>query len=292
MATAYYYLGGVALILLLYGIRLIYQSNHKRKKQVKMRVDVNEPSNKMLAALDKALPSVPFLESYKTVLHNSMKAHLTDWLRKELEVYKSTPKPKVNMETFDPRKGLLIFGGASLFTQGEGVFEAWPEEVVATYRRAVGTFNHKVWGNVTLLEIWAADHFETHKAAVTHAILYAHGIGTNPSFLPFDVNPFLGTVGRTAAIHMPMTEKLEAAIIGNAVATSSEPKTKAKKTAVAKVPTEKKTPKAELKKVTKPAAKQAKPVAKKVAKSAQKKAAKPVAKKATPKKAAKKAKRK
>ncbi len=88
---------------------------------------------------------------------------LTKALKEEIEIYKAIPKAltekaKEEIKTFDTRHNNTCFMG-----KGFGYNKHIISAPLGEYRKRVGTINHPVWGECTLLEIWGGDHFESHQ---------------------------------------------------------------------------------------------------------------------------------
>lgn len=298
---------GFVLIIVLYHI---YQ--RKRKKSKGMRANLNSSRKTVDNQVDTALPPKTFFEEFKSRLLKSLHDVLVSWLIREIEVLKNFPKTEINFKDFNPKAGLLMFRGEKLIKDKHGAFDQWMDSDLSSYREAVGTISHKIWGNATLLEIWAADHYgkdDVGTAMVLEVFKYCYGKRDTIPTVSFSVLPFLNEVpGRTMEVASVNTELLSSEPapkekastgIGEVVASvakskhdklmdkantrsgrkeikqrlDSAAKKSAKKEAKPKKATKVKAAKPA--KVTKPAKKAAKPVAKKAAKkAAPKKAAK------------------
>lgn len=133
------------------------------------------------AKIKEVLPKETFIAS---ILEPSIEKHLfgvlAECIKKELEVYRAYPKnpnfgtnetTEQKIESFDPRSNETCFMGKGFRANASAT-----DVELAKYRKAVGTINHPVWGDCTLMEIWGGDHFEEHTDMVKDAFKY--GMGT------------------------------------------------------------------------------------------------------------------
>lgn len=141
--------------------------------------------------IEKVLPETPIVDSFlQPKLMGAMKQPLLEALKQEIEIYKAYPKKgKYNPKEFNPRTNTQCFMGQGFMANGHG-FEGWHDHDLNVYRKRVGTIAHKEWGDCTLLEIWAGDHFESHKKMVTGVFKYSWGDRATLPKLDFYVNPF------------------------------------------------------------------------------------------------------
>lgn len=143
-----------------------------------------QPEEDLIA---KILPKVPLTESMLIPgLMKSAKKILVSTLRNELEIYRQYPKQgPMNKLVFNPTHHKTCFMGQGFHVDSSEVGDAYLND----YRKAIGTLNHKQWGNATLLEIWAADHYDSHTAMVKGAFAYGKGDRNTCPVLKFHVFP-------------------------------------------------------------------------------------------------------
>jgi len=140
---------------------------------------------------EKHFPKIPLTISILfPALQELMQDALVETLRKEIEIYKSFPKnnAKPDLERFRPTNHKTCFMGLG-FIQNAG----WNDVDLIEYRRAIGTINHPVWGNCTLLEIWGGDHFESHPEMVKGVFSYCFNMRKTLPNLKFFSSPFIKT---------------------------------------------------------------------------------------------------
>lgn len=119
-----------------------------------------------------------------------MQPVLLRMLKKEIRIYKEYPKEgKYEPKAFNPRNQKKCFMGQGFEGNGKGL-EGWYDADLVEYRKMVGTFNHKEWGDCTLMEIWAGDHFEAHTDMVVRTFMYCWGDVKRLPKLKFYINPF------------------------------------------------------------------------------------------------------
>lgn len=116
-------------------------------------------------------------------------AILAECVISELEIYRLYPKrnkekPVEKVKTFDPRTNDKCFMGKS-FKANNHITDSELFE----YRKAVGTINHPIWGDCTLMEIWGGDHFEEHNEMVVNAFRYGIGLIDERPEIRFYTNP-------------------------------------------------------------------------------------------------------
>lgn len=139
------------------------------------------------ALIASILPKEPLTDTILIPgLMKVAKKILVTTLRNELEIYRAYPKAgPMNKLEFNPTNHKTCFMGqgfrVSNNTMGDGH--------LSEYRRAVGTLNHAKWGNATLLEIWAADHYDSHRDMVKGAFSYGKGDRNTCPILKFEVFP-------------------------------------------------------------------------------------------------------
>lgn len=122
------------------------------------------------------------LEAMEDVLIKALKA--------EIKIYKAYPKTgEYAPGTFEPRNNLNCFMGQGFRHNGTGM-EGWTDFELKQYRTAIGTIAHKEWGDCTLMEIWAADHFKDYTEMVKGVFLYCWGDRKTLPNLQFHINPF------------------------------------------------------------------------------------------------------
>ncbi len=136
------------------------------------------------------LPTAPFvhtrvLEPMFAVFHDA----LVDALYLEIEVYKQYPRDvsRIDVSKFNPTNPGRCFMGLGFFSNSATLMDRDLE----VYRRRIGKINHSTWGDVTLLEIWAGDHYESHTKMVTDVFKYCLGKRKECPVLSFHYNPFI-----------------------------------------------------------------------------------------------------
>lgn len=151
--------------------------------------------------MKKLLPPKPFTI---TILLPALKKHMNRYLlqalRAEIEIYKAYPKKnnRYDKMTFEPRNNEKCFMGQGFMANSEGGdiltgYNIWYDADLVLYREKIGKINHGTWGNCTLLEIWAADHFEKWRSMVKAVHQYCFGERPKLPRLLFKVSPFLIT---------------------------------------------------------------------------------------------------
>lgn len=115
-------------------------------------------------------------------------------IRTELEIYRQYPKntnfsgepekPVEMVKTFDPRNNDTCFMGKAFKANSH-----MTDIELTQYRRAIGTVNHPIWGDCTLLEIWGGDHFEDHNKMVVAAFKYGMNMIQTCPPIKVHVNP-------------------------------------------------------------------------------------------------------
>src|SRR6188768_1831482 len=138
----------------------------------------------------QVLPKRGLISSFiQPKLLKAMQVPLIAALKKELEIYRKYPKEgKYKPKEFDPRNNKKCFMGQGFQANSHGV-EGWTDFDLKEYRKKVGTIDHREWGDVTLLEIWAGDHFEKYGDMVLNAFMYGWGEAEMPE-IKFHINPF------------------------------------------------------------------------------------------------------
>lgn len=153
-----------------------------------MKVRFNDTPEKKL--FRENLPKVPLTHSILLPAMNKLLIPtLIEHLKAEIEIFKTYPKDKerYNIENFNPTNHKTCFLG---FIQNNA---DWSDADLSAYRVAIGTINHKIWGDCTLLEIWGADHFDTHPEMVKGVFSYCNGTRKTLPELKFVSIPFLIT---------------------------------------------------------------------------------------------------
>lgn len=142
-------------------------------------------------SINKLLPKKGLVQAYlEPKLMASMKAPLLRLLRKEIRIYRDFPKKgNYKPQEFEPRNPRKCFMGQGFTANTSGV-EGWTDFDLKRYREAVGTIHHPEWGECTLLEIWAADHFEKYPKMVSETFMYCWGDYPRLPELDFYINPF------------------------------------------------------------------------------------------------------
>jgi hypothetical protein len=119
-----------------------------------------------------------------------MKPNLLKALKMEIEVYKNYLKEgKYDVSMFDPRNSQTCFMGQGFMFNSSGL-EGWTDTDLAFYRKSVGTIAYKKWGECTILEIWAGDHFKDYQKMVTDVFKYCWGERKTLPKIDFYINPF------------------------------------------------------------------------------------------------------
>lgn len=150
------------------------------------------------AAKEAALPKIPITHTILVpALKKYFKKYLLQCLLAEIEIYKLFPKTEAEYkpQELEPRDHHTCLMGQT-FKNGGGNglgTECWHSAHLRDYRRKVGTINHPVWGNCTVLEIWAADHFEKYPKMVREVHMYAYGELEKLPKIKFEVMPFILT---------------------------------------------------------------------------------------------------
>lgn len=156
-----------------------------------MILHYQEPGDdKDQALIRKLLPKRPLIEKFVLpALKRLMSKYLIECLQAELKIYRAFPKNGIfNIETFEPRNSKTCFMGQGFRDNGQIT-----DSRLADYRKGIGTMYHKVWGNVTLLEVWAADHFGKYPEMVRAAFEYGFQKRKRIPELRFLISPFLIT---------------------------------------------------------------------------------------------------
>lgn len=147
------------------------------------------------------LPEVSLIESIVKPKVEKLYPTLLKALKEEIEIYRQLPKEEIKEEEdipkksehekewdekkFNPRHPESCFMGKA-FKQKVGVTTS----ALELYRKRIGTIQHEVWGNVTLLEIWGGDHMKDYPKMVTDVFKYAYGLRKTMSRgIKFHINP-------------------------------------------------------------------------------------------------------
>lgn len=147
----------------------------------------NEERNLLI---DNLLPKESIIQPVIEVIESYLFNVLTECLKKEIEIYRKYPK-KINQEdfdniinTFEPRMSSNCFMGKA-FKYNDQIINY----ELTMYRKRIGTIDHVEWGNATLLEIWAADHFKNHKKMVVDTFKYGMCLTDELPDIKFFINP-------------------------------------------------------------------------------------------------------
>jgi hypothetical protein len=141
--------------------------------------------------IEQVLPKKPLVpEDVADDILKAKREELTALLIQEIEIYKAFPREgEYKPDKFNPRNSRMCFMGQGFKANGRG-FEGWTDFDLHQYRKAVGTIPHTEWGDCTLLEIWAADHFADYKTMVKGVFLYCNGDRKTMPKVTFYINPF------------------------------------------------------------------------------------------------------
>ena len=139
---------------------------------------------------DKVLPDKPYVHSL--VLEPAFitfRSALVEALVLEIEVYKKYPRDVslIDVSKFNPTNPSRCFMGLGFFANSD----TFMDRDLEVYRQKIGKISHPVWGDVTLLEIWAGDHFNSHPKMVTDVFKYCLGKRKTCPELSFHYNPFI-----------------------------------------------------------------------------------------------------
>lgn len=137
-----------------------------------MNLKITRPESEQ-KFIDELLPKVPLTESILIpTLLKCAKKPMLEMIKQEIEIYKKYPKNgKMDVKTFDTRNHKTCFMG-----QGFRVTNSeWGDADLAEYRKAIGTIHHGTWGNCTLLEAWAGDHYYEYTSMVKGVFSYTRG---------------------------------------------------------------------------------------------------------------------
>lgn len=123
------------------------------------------------------------------IMGEDMMQKLKVALLSEIEIYKAYPKEgKYEPKKFNPTSNQTCFMGQAFRANGLGM-EGWHDDDLNEYRKAIGTINHKEWGDCTLMEIWGGDHFRKYPDMVKGVFLYCYGKKKYLPEITFYVNP-------------------------------------------------------------------------------------------------------
>lgn len=159
------------------------------------------------AKLNAILPKRKLTEQYLLpALKKAMAKPLLSALKRELKIYRSFPKDNgtLKLDSFEPRNGSHCFMGQAFMSNGRG---GMIDADLVLYRKRIGTLPHTQWGNCTVLEIWAADHYETNKDMVIQAFEYGWSKRSRMPKLYFKITPFLITAETGQSIRTPQDEE-------------------------------------------------------------------------------------
>lgn len=139
--------------------------------------------------IQRVLPKQPITDTILVPgLMKVAKKLLIKCLLMEIEIYKAFPKAgKMDKITFNPTHHSTCFMGQG-FMVGESGSDT-DDADLRDYREAVGTLNHKRWGKATLLEVWAADHFDSNRSMVKGVFSYCKGDRATLPQIKFEVFP-------------------------------------------------------------------------------------------------------
>lgn len=157
---------------------------------IRFKEESDEPNRAEI--IDNLLPKETLIdEILEPKIEERMFPIIAKCVREELEIYRAFPKrthkedkPREVEKSFSPLNNKTCFMGQAFKSNDE-----WVDAELVEYRKRVGTIDHPIWGNCTLLEIWAADHFKDHREMVQNAFNYGFGYrNTKPPIKVF-VNP-------------------------------------------------------------------------------------------------------
>ena len=142
--------------------------------------------------IEKILPKETIISSIlEPSIESKLFGLLAKCIREELEIYRKFPKktfstenPKEQVKTFDPRNNGTCFMGKGFRANSEVT-----DKDLVNYRKAIGTINHPIWGDCTLLEIWGGDHFEEYNKMVVGAFKYGMNLTDKCPVIKVHVNP-------------------------------------------------------------------------------------------------------
>lgn len=144
-------------------------------------------------ALKRLLPKQSLVETeLYPVIQKKLYGTIARLIRTELEIYRKYPKrnkkesTKEKKKTFDPRNNKSCFMGKA-FKQNDSL----TDNDLANYRNAIGTVDHPTWGNCTLLEIWAGDHYKDYPKMVKAAFSYGYGTRAKMPSIKIHINPLI-----------------------------------------------------------------------------------------------------
>lgn len=153
-------------------------------------VDNSPEAQERKKVIEAILPTTSLIEEYLyPAIEKKVFKTLKKILLEEIEIYRQYPKrmkeePKEATKTFDPRNNNTCFVGKA-FKANDSLTDMELEE----YREKVGTIDHPMWGDCTLLEIWGGDHFEKHPKMVSDVFKYGMGIRKTLPNVKIHVNP-------------------------------------------------------------------------------------------------------
>lgn len=153
----------------------------------------NSPEREKLVA--SILPKKPITETILLpALKNQLIGPLLRTLKEEIKVYRKFPKVNgtYKPDIFDPRNPQTCFMGHGFYANSKG-YEGWYDAELVKYRNAVGTLPHTRWGDTTVLEIWAADHFEKYPEMVKAVYDYGFDKIKRMPKIKFHIMPFMIT---------------------------------------------------------------------------------------------------
>ena len=159
-----------------------------RKLRGMIRVNFNaDKRGKLLADLPAAPLTEALKEAFNKTFEQTLAPIMRDALLEEIEIFRAIDKPnnRFNLDSFNPTTNGDCFMGQGFFANGDMI-----DEDLEIYRKRVGTIEHPVWGNCTLLEIWGADHFNGHRDMVRSVWEYVTGKTDAQPEIAIHVNAF------------------------------------------------------------------------------------------------------
>jgi len=115
----------------------------------------------------------------RAAFHASILPKIKEQIIIEAGIYREREKPDANfdMDEFDPRdNNHCLFGQGFKGNGGHiGTLFAIADDNMKETRALMCRIPHPIWGNCTLLEIWAADHYTDYKDMVCEMFKYLSG---------------------------------------------------------------------------------------------------------------------
>ena len=156
-----------------------------------MRILMNDTPEKKKFR-EETLPKQPLTHTILVpAIRELLQDSLLQTLRAEIEIYKAFPKnnAKPDLKAFNPTNPKTCFMGQGFGQKHSG----WSDADLDIYRKRIGTINHPIWGNCTLLEIWGADHYQSDNDMVVGVFKYCYGMRKTLPILKFNSIPFILT---------------------------------------------------------------------------------------------------